>query len=124
MGAAGTTRASSGLRAALGTAGAAVMGAAPHVLHHVGPLAGAAVLAGATGRLLFGALGFVLAIPLLRRMRRRTGSWRIPSALLAAMVAMFSISSFVLGPALAGEDDEDDTPPAGVTPSEHETHHP
>ena len=124
MATAGTIRASSGVRAALGTAGAAVMGAAPHVLHHVGPLAGAALLAGATGRLLFGALGFLLAIPLLRRMRRRTGSWRVPGALLAAMAARFTLSSFVLGPALAGEGDEDDTPPAGVTPSEHESHHP
>jgi hypothetical protein len=58
--------------------GAAVLGAAPHVLHHVGPLAGAALLAGATGKLLFGALGFLLAVPMLRRLRRRTGSWRVP----------------------------------------------
>lgn len=35
--------------------GADVLGAAPHVLHHVGPPAGAAVLAGGTGKLLFGA---------------------------------------------------------------------
>jgi hypothetical protein len=33
----------------------AVLGAAPHVLHHAGPLAGAALLAGATGRVLFAA---------------------------------------------------------------------
>jgi hypothetical protein len=36
------------LRAMAAGVGAAVLGAAPHVLHHVGPLAGAAVLAGAT----------------------------------------------------------------------------
>jgi hypothetical protein len=37
-------------------------------------LAGAALLAGATGRLLFGALGFLLAVPMLVRLRRRSGS--------------------------------------------------
>src|SRR5688500_1267569 len=51
-------------RAALAGVGAAVLGAAAHVLHHVGPLAGAALLAGATGKLLFGALGFLLAVPM------------------------------------------------------------
>lgn len=65
------------VRAAAAAAGAVVLGAAPHVLHHVGPLAGAALLAGATGKLLFGALGLLLALPLLRRLRRRTssGAW-------------------------------------------------
>lgn len=110
------------LRAAAGTAGAAVMGAAPHVLHHVGPLAGAALLAGATGTVIFGALGFLLAVPLLRRVRRHTGSWRVPIALLAAMATMFTLSSVVIGPALAGDDDA--AVPAGVSESEHESHHP
>jgi hypothetical protein len=49
------------VRAALATTCATVLGAAPHVPHHVGPLAGAALLAGATGKLLFGALGLLLA---------------------------------------------------------------
>ena len=122
-------------RAALATLGAAVLGAAPHVLHHVGPLAGAALLAGATGRLLFGALGFVLAIPLLRRLRRRTGSWAVPGGVLALMAAVFTLSSFVVGPALTGADDEPASPPAEAPPAnpaqpaqpnpdEHESHHP
>ena len=51
------------VRAAVPAGGAAVLGAAPHVLHHLGPLAGAALLAGVTGKLLFGALGFLLAVP-------------------------------------------------------------
>src|SRR5918995_1043511 len=33
------------------------VGLLPHVLHHVGPLAGAALLAGASGRALFAAIG-------------------------------------------------------------------
>ena len=114
-------------RAALAAAGAAVLGAAPHVLHHAGPLAGAALLAGATGTVLFGALGFVAAIPMLRHLRRRTGSWRAPAGVLAMMAALFTFSSLVIGPALT--DDGDGTKPArpGETrplPDGHDSHHP
>lgn len=63
--------------ATLAAVGAAVLGAAPHVLHHAGPLAGAALLAGVGGRLLFGALGLLLTIPMLRR---RHDSWAVPAA--------------------------------------------
>ena len=115
--------------------GAAVLGAAPHVLHHVGPLAGAAVLAGATGKLLFGALGFVLAIPMLRRLHRRHGSWAVPGGLLALMAVVFTFSTFVIGPAVTGGSESatpsksepsqavPDAAPPGVSPSEHEAHH-
>lgn len=112
---------------AIGAIGAAVLGAAPHLLHHVGPLAGAALLAGAAGKLLFGAVGFVLAIPMLRRIRRHAGSWRMPSMALVLMVAIFTFSTVVIGPALTGGDD----PPAGKTQREpgasgspeHDVHH-
>ena len=70
-------------RAAAASGGAAVLGAAPHELHHVGPLAGAAVLAGVSGKLLFGAVGFLLAVPMLRRVHRRQGSWTVPGGVLA-----------------------------------------
>ena len=116
-------------RAGLAGVGAAVLGAAPHVLHHVGPLAGAAVLAGASGRFLFGAVGFALAIPMLRRLRRRHGSWTVPGGVLALMAAVFAFSTFVVGPALTGGG-ESTAPaknlpaaPAGVSPSEHQAHH-
>lgn len=101
------------VRAVLAAAGAAVLGAAPHVLHHVGPLAGAALLAGATGKVLFGALGFLLAIPMLRRLRRCTGSWRVPGSVLALMAIAFAFSTFVIGPALTGGDERD----ASLTPA-------
>jgi ABC-type branched-subunit amino acid transport system permease subunit len=124
------TRVVARVRAAVAAVGAAVLGAAPHVLHHVGPLAGAALLAGATGKLLFGAVGFLLAIPMLRRLRRRTSSWRLPGAALAVMAVIFTFSSFVIGPALTGSD-EPTTPsqnvpaaPPGASPGEHEAHHP
>jgi hypothetical protein len=115
--------------AAVSGVGAAVLGTAPHVLHHVGPLAGAALLAGATGKLLFGALGFLLAIPMLRRLRRRTGSWHVPGGALALMAVVFAFSSFVVGPALTGGDESaapaKNVPgaPAGVSPDGHEAHH-
>jgi hypothetical protein len=121
------------LRPAVPALGAAVLGAAPHVLHHAGPLAGAALLAGATGKLLFGALGFVLTVPMLRRLRRRTGSWRVSGGALAVMAVVFMFSSFVIGPTLAGSGEaerEAATPsqtvpaaPPGVSESEHESHH-
>src|SRR3954471_7176746 len=90
------------VRAAIAAVGAAVLGAAPHVLHHVGPLAGAAVLAGATGKLLFGAVGFMLAFPMLRQLHRRHGSWAVPGGVLALMAVVFTVSAFVIGPAVTG----------------------
>ena len=122
-------RGASRVRAAIAGLGAAVLGAAPHVLHHLGPLAGAAVLAGATGRLLFGALGLLLAIPMLRRLRRGTGSWRVPAGALALMAVMFTFSTFVIGPALTGTREQPPpatnvpTVPGGISPAEHDTHH-
>jgi len=93
-------RVSSGILAAWG----GFIGLLPHVLHHVGPLAGAALLAGATGRVLFAAIGFVAAIPFLRRLHRRFQTWRAPAIALAVFALMFSLSSFVIGPAISGED--------------------
>lgn len=108
----------SGLLAAWG----AFVGLLPHVLHHVGPLAGAALLAGATGRALFALVGFAAAIPFLLRLRRRFGSWRAPALALAVFAAMFSLSSFVVGPAIAGGDASPS--PASEQPGDgHDGHH-
>ncbi len=98
------------------------VGLLPHALHHVGPLAGAALLAGATGRVLFAAIGFLAAIPFLRRLYRRLQTWRAPAIALAIFVAMFSLSSFVIGPAIAGG--EESNPPAVEQPDRgHASHH-
>jgi hypothetical protein len=109
---------------------AAVLGLAPHVLHHAGPLAGAALFAGAEGSLIFGALGFVLAVPFLLRMRRRFGSWRAPLAALALFATAFSISTFVVGPAITGNGDDSTSSPAEpqrpgqpASEADHEGHH-
>ncbi len=113
------------VREAVAAVGAMVLGAAPHVLHHAGPLAGAAVLAGASGRLLFGAIGLVLTVPLLRRLHRRHGSWVVPGGVLALMAILFAVSTFVIGPAITGAGGSPSTPkPAGVSTSGHEGHHP
>jgi hypothetical protein len=105
---------------------AGFVGLLPHVLHHVGPLAGAALLAGATGRLLFAAVGLVAAVPFLLRLRRRFSSWIAPAIALGLMAAAFSLSSFVVGPALAGEDEPAPAEP-GIPgrqqPPGHEEHH-
>lgn len=96
------------------------IGLLPHVLHHVGPLAGAALLAGATGRVLFAAIGFAAAIPFLRRLHRRFKTWRAPAIALAIFAAMFSLSSFVIGPAISA-DDKPARP--GIEQDGHDQHH-
>lgn len=127
--AAETIAAPSGLRAAatrarvaLSTVVAAVLGVAPHVLHHVGPLAGAALLGGVGGSLLFGAAGLLLAVPFLLRVRRRCRGWRIPIALLVTFATVFSVSTFVVGPAISGGD-EGSPPATSPQPAGHEEHH-
>ena len=117
-------------RSVLGRAWSAVLalwggfiGLLPHVLHHVGPLAGAALLAGAGGTALFAAIGFVASIPFLLRVRRKFGTWRAPAIALAIFAAMFSLSSFVIGPVLTGGD-EPATPQPGIEqPAGHDGHH-
>lgn len=112
------------VRLALSAIGAGILGLAPHVLHHLGPLAGAALFAGVGGTLLFGAIGLVAAIPFLLRVHRRCGNWRVPAALLATFAAMFSLSAFVIGPAITGDDDAKPavTAPGGGSGS-HRDHH-
>lgn len=109
-----------GLTAVVG----AVMGLAPHVLHHVSFFAGAAVVTGVGGNLLFGALGLLLSVPLLRRLYRRFRTWKAPAAALVVFAAMFSLSAFVIGPAISGDDPAPSPAPGQtVSPDEHAEHH-
>ena len=108
------------LWSALVAAWGVFIGLLPHVLHHVGPLAGAAVLAGAGGIALFGAIGLIAAIPFLVRLHRRFATWRAPAIALAIFAAMFSLSSFVIGPAISGGD-ESSRP--RIEQDSHEQHH-
>lgn len=116
--------------ALVSSAVAAVLGIAPHVLHHAGPLAGSALLAGTGGALLFGAIGLVAAIPFLLRVHRRCGNWRVPGALLVLFAVVFSISTFVIGPAISGTDSgatsrstTNQTAPAAPAKEGHDAHH-
>ncbi|MFP5219751.1 MAG: hypothetical protein ACLGIG_08435 [Actinomycetes bacterium] len=105
-----------GLLAVLG----AVLGLAPHVLHHVGFLAGTALVAGSGGTALFGAVGLVASIPVVLRLRRRFGTWLAPALGLAVFAAMFTISTLVVGPAISGADDPAAPAEQGA---EHDEHH-
>lgn len=103
---------------------AAIMGLLPHILHHAGPLAGAALVGGVGGSLLFGVLGLIVAIPFLRRLYRRFGTWRAPTIALALFVAVFSFSTFVIGPRINGETDATSTTPGSPSmPTSHASHH-
>lgn len=107
--------------ALLGTIGALV-GLAPHVLHHIGLLAGTALIAGAGGTVLFAVLGLGASVPFLLRLRRRFKSWWAPVIGLAVFAVMFSVSAFLIGPVINDSGD----PPAGPTPSpttDHGGHH-
>ena len=117
-----TVRAPSWLRerwnAATGAIGV-VLGLAPHVLHHVGVLAGTALVAGSGGTALFGALGLVLSVPMLLRLHRRFGNWTAPAIGLAVFTAMFALSTWVIGPAISGSGDAGPSRPT----VDHSTHH-
>lgn len=98
----------------------AIVGLAPHVLHHIGPLVGTALVAGAGGTALFGVLGLVASVPMLIKLRRRFSNWWAPCIALGVFIAMFLISSFVIGPLISAPD-KPATP--GVSQVEHGTHH-
>ena len=102
---------------------AVVTGVAPHVLHHVGPLAGAALLAGFGGKAIFFALGLVLSLPMLRRLYRRFGSLVAPAVTVIAFAAVFTFSSLVIAPRLTGADDSPPSTPGIEQPSGHASHH-
>jgi len=114
---------------------AVVVGLLPHVLHHVGFLAGTAVVAGAGGTALFAVLGLAASAPFLLKLYRRFGSWLAPAVALVVFAVMFALSAFVIGPAINGTDTAPvpattpatviTTPPAPATdaPTDHSSHH-
>ena len=102
---------------------AVVTGVAPHVLHHVGPLAGAALLAGFGGKALFFALGLVLSVPMLRRLYRRFGTLVAPALAVVVFAAVFTFSSLVIAPRLMGSEKSPAPVPGVEQPSGHESHH-
>ncbi|HKX76853.1 MAG TPA: hypothetical protein VJR05_15830 [Acidimicrobiia bacterium] len=85
-------------------------GIAPHVLHHVGPLAGAAILAGTGGRVLFFVIGLAAATPMLIRLYRRFRTWLAPTIAVAIFAVTYTLSSLILGPLISGDDGLTSTP--------------
>lgn len=100
-----------------------VVGVAPHVLHHVGPFAGAALLAGAGGKALFGALGFALSIPFLVRLYRRFDALAAPVVATAVFAAIFAFSTLVVSPLITGTGDTTNDTPGVELPAGHASHH-
>ena len=118
------------LRARLTTAATATVGAivglAPHVLHHIGPLLGVALIAGTRGTILFGLLGLAASVPMLLRLHHRFGTWRAPALALALFTLTFTLSTLLVGPLISGSRTPTAPPglPAGVTePAGHASHH-
>ena len=107
--------------AALSAVVATVAGLAPHVLHHVGLLAGTALVAGSGGTILFGSLGAVAALPLLWRLYRRFHTWQAPMIGAALFAAMFALSAWVIGPAISGGSSSPTTP--NIPSGPHQGHH-
>src|SRR6266487_2944543 len=88
-----------GWSALAGVIGAVVgFGAACAAPHR--PARRTALITGAGGTALFGVLGLVASVPLLLRLRRRFGTWWAPAIGLAVFAVMFSLSAFVIGPAI------------------------
>lgn len=111
------------VRDAAGAVIGAIMGVLPHVLHHVGLIAGTALVAGTGGTAVFFALGLLFSIPMLRRIYRRFGTWIAPAVAIGVFTAMFALSTFVIGPALGGSDQPEVVVPAPVPVSQHSQHH-
>ena len=99
----------------------AATGVAPHVLHHVGPLAGAALLAGFGGQALFFVLGLALSVPLLLKLYRRFGTPLAPAIAVVAFATIFTFSSVVVAPLLT---DSDESPATPIEQLHDDGHHP
>lgn len=110
------------LRHGLSVGWGAISGVAPHVLHHVGPLAGAAVLAGAGGRILFFGLGLLAAIPMLIRLYRRFHSWAAPAVAISLFAITYTVSSLYLGPLFTGSESAGDLPASNATTTHPHDH--
>lgn len=80
-------------------------------------------MTGVGGNLLFGALGLLLSVPLLRRLYRRFRTWKAPAVAVAVFAVMFSLSAFVIGPAISGTDPQPAPGPTEQIDPEHAEHH-
>jgi hypothetical protein len=110
------------VRDTLSSAFGAVLGLAPHVLHHAGFIAGSALITGAGGSALFYALGLLLSVPMLRRLQRRFQTWRAPAIAVVVFSAVFAVTNLVIGPAISSAGERPSPPPTAPT-QDHAQHH-
>lgn len=110
------------LRDAVGAAAGAVLGLVPHVLHHVGIIAGAALLTGAGGNAALYVVGLVLSVPMLRRIHRRFRTWIAPAIAAGLFTAMFLVSALVVGPAISDGSPAEERDPAPSPTGQHSEH--
>ena len=112
-------------RAGAGAAVGAVLGLLPHLMHHVGLLAGAAFVTGVGGNAVFFVVGLLFSVPLLRRLHRRFHSAWAPVVAVVAFAAVFSFSALVIGPAITGQSDAPAQGPTGpsLPADDHAGHH-
>lgn len=94
-----------------------ILGIAPHVLHHVSLLGGAALITGASGNALFYVIGLALSVPMLRRLYRHFRTSWAPAIAIAVFTGLFALSALVIGPAISGTDDPAPTGPTSPAPS-------
>jgi glucose dehydrogenase len=95
-------------------------------MHHIGLIAGTALLTGAFGNGVLYLVGLLLSIPMLRRIHARFGTRWAPAIGVMIFTALFALSAFVIGPAIGGETGSTapTTPEApATTPGDHATHH-
>lgn len=109
-------------RDAVGAFLGALLGLVPHVLHHIGFIAGAAFVTGFGGNAVFFLLGLVFSIPLLRRLYARFGTWRAPAVAVAVFAAAFTFSALVIGPALTGSSGDPSEGPSSPDPTPSQNH--
>ena len=103
-----------------------IVGLIPHVLHHIGLFAGTALIAGATGTVFFGLIGLIASLPMMIMLHRRFGTWRAPFIALVLFLAMFLLSTLVIGPAIRDKFTKvtpASSSPAPQAPVDHESHH-
>ena len=111
------------VRDAVGAVVGAILGVAPHVLHHVGLIAGTAFVSGAGGNALFYAVGLLLSVPMLRRIHRRFGTWIAPAIAAMAFTVMFLVSALVVGPAITSDVGPREPPARLPSPTQQHTAH-
>jgi hypothetical protein len=115
------------IRDSAGAAIGTVLGIVPHVMHHIGLLAGAALITGASGNALLYAVGLLFSVPMLRRIHRRFRTLWAPAIAVLVFTVLFSLSAFVIGPAISGsgepEAPEQQPAPTQPTVPSHAGHH-